>query len=180
MLIPRHRCGTRHAHAGLSLIESLVALLILALGVTGLAWTQARLLVDGRQANARATAILLIGDLNDRMLFNQATAVRDGYRLAWGETPAASDCRSKACQGSELAQADLNAWRSALSQALPAGNASVFRSTSDPRQIGIAISWSIQERSDAKAYRAPLVATVAAVGVDCPADQHCHVVYVQP
>lgn len=180
MLTPRHPRGTRHAHAGLSLLESLVAMLILALGVAGLAWTQARLLVDGRQANARATAILLIGDLNDRMLFNQATAARGGYRLAWGETPAAQDCRNRTCLGTELAQADLNAWRSALSQALPAGNASVFRSTSDPRQIGIAISWNIQERSDAQAYRAPFVTTAAALGVDCPADQHCHVAYVQP
>lgn len=179
MLRPRHPRGTRHALAGLSLLESLVAMLILALGVAGLAWTQARLLVDGRQANARATAILLIGDLNDRMLFNLATATRGGYRLAWGETPAAQDCSNRACSGTELAQADLNAWRTALSQALPAGNASVFRSTSDPRQIGIAVSWSIQDRSDAQANRVPFIA-IAALDVDCPADQHCHVAYVQP
>ena len=180
MLTPSSTRGTRRAHAGLSLLESLTAMLILALGVGGLAWTQARLLVDGRQTNARATAILLIGDLNDRMLFNQATAARGGYRLAWGDTPAAVDCRNRSCSGTELAQADLNAWRTALSQALPAGNASVFGSSSDPRQIGIAVSWSIQERSDAQAYRAPFVATAATLGVDCPADQHCHVAYIQP
>lgn len=178
MLRPGHTHGTRHAHAGISLLESLVAMLILALGIAGLAWTQARLLRDGRQANARATAILLIGDLNDRMLFNQSTAARDGYRLAWGETPAAQECRNRTCSGTELAQADLTAWRTAVSHALPAGNASVVRSTSDPRQIGVAISWGIQARSDAQTY--PVDASATALGLDCPADQYCHVAYLQP
>lgn len=178
MLRPRHTHRMRHAHAGISLLESLVAMLILALGIAGLAWTQARLLRDGRQANARATAILLIGDLNDRMLLNQSTAARDGYQLAWGETPAAQECRNRACSGTELAQADLAAWRAAVSQALPAGNASVFRSPSDPRQIGIAISWSIQDRSDAQT--APVDPSATALDLDCPADQHCHVAYLQP
>lgn len=181
MLTSQRPMRARHFHAGLSLVESLVAILVLALGVAGLAWTQARLLIDGRHANARAGAILLIGDLSNRMLFNQATAAGGGYSLAWGETPAAKDCTS-ACSGSELAQSDLGAWRTALSRALPSGDASVFRSSDDPRQIGIAVSWSMHNgqstANDANA--APFSVTVATHGVDCPEDQHCHVVYVQP
>lgn len=169
--------------AGLSLVESLVAILVLALGAAGLAWTQTRLLVEGRHANARATAILLMGDLSNRMLFNQATAAGGGYRLDWDETPAARDCRAD-CTGTDLAQSDLSTWRAALSQALPTGNASVFRSERDPRQIGIAIAWALQASQTGEASTesesAPFAVTAATHGVDCPAQRLCHVVYVQP
>lgn len=183
MLTTTLRSKSRRLHAGLSLVESLVAILVLALGIAGLAWTQARLLVEGRSANARSTAILHISDLSNRMMFNQATAASGGYSLAWGEVPPARNC-STTCSGGELAQSDLAAWRAALSQALPTGNASVFRSAGDPRQIGIAISWAMQDSkaadTDAAKYQAPFSVTVASYGVDCPAGQHCHVVYVQP
>lgn len=182
MLRSGHTSRARRGHAGFTLIESLTAILVLALGVAGLAWTQARLLVDGRHANARATAILLIGDLSDRMLFNQRVAASGGYRLAWGEAPAARDCTS-ACSGNELAQSDLSAWRSAVSSTLPMGNASVFRSSDDQQQIGIAIAWPMSDGRAADtapaAYRGPFAVTAATHGVDCPALHHCHVAYVR-
>ncbi|KQP14363.1 type IV pilus modification protein PilV [Pseudorhodoferax sp. Leaf267] len=181
MLTSRRPLRGQYLQTGLSLIESLVAIVVLALGVAGLAWTQARLLVDGRDANARANAILLIGDLSNRMLFNHATAASGGYRLAWGEMPTVRDCTS-GCSGSELAQSDLGAWRAALARALPAGDASVFRSSDDPRQIGIAVSWSLHSGHGraTDAETAPFAVTAATHGVDCPEGQHCHVVYVQP
>lgn len=174
-------CGlARRSQAGVSLLESLVAILILALGIAGLAGTQARLLVEGRHASARASAIVLIGDLSDRMRFNQATAAAGGYHLAWGEIPIARDC-SSSCTGGDLAQSDLGAWRAAVSQMLPLGDATVFQATGDPRQIGIAIAWPMQEGPGTDAsLRRPFAVTAATHGIDCPIDQHCHVVYVLP
>jgi type IV pilus assembly protein PilV len=183
MLTPRTALQARRWHAGLSLVESLVAMVILALGVAGLAWTQARLLVDGRQANARATAIMLIADLSNRMLFNQTTAAAGGYALAWGETPGTHDC-SAPCTGPELARSDLGAWRLELTRALPRGNASVFRPSDDSAQIGIAVSWpalgSPVAAGDAPSFGAPFAVTPSAHGVQCPALQQCQVAYVQP
>ena len=52
---------------GLSLIESLVALLVLALGIMGLAGVQARMVTETRISNSRAMAVSLIDDLTKRI-----------------------------------------------------------------------------------------------------------------
>ena len=163
----------QRGQGGHTLIEALVAMLVLALGIGGLAWSQARLVVHGRDANGRAAAVLLAADLSDRMAFNVSTAVTGGYSLGWNETPATLDCHAATCTGTEQAQSDLAGWRRMLARTLPAGNAAVFRSTIDPRQIGIAISWGHD----------PLVSTTPVetqAPANCPPGQLCHVVYVQP
>jgi type IV fimbrial biogenesis protein FimT len=75
---------------GLSLIESLIALVVLAVGVMGLAGVQARMLVESRTANHRAVAIGFIDDLSNRMLLNRDAAMANNYALAWGATKAIS------------------------------------------------------------------------------------------
>ena len=62
------------AQRGITLVESLISLLILALGVLGLAAVQARMLVETRTTNARATAVRLIADLGERIRMNAAGA----------------------------------------------------------------------------------------------------------
>lgn len=174
MLNPNAPAPQRRRQSGLALMESLAALLVLALGINGLVWTQARHLADGRDTRARATAIVMGQDLGDRMLFNRGAVVRDGYLLAWGEQPAAVDCESRRCSSEELARADLAAWRTALVQALPGADASVFRFGDDPRAIGIAIAWN--GSTAATDAGTPFAVTAARHGTDCPANQRCHVV----
>lgn len=168
---------------GVTLVESLVSILVLAIGVAGLAWTQARLLAEGRQANARAIAVALAQDLLNRMQFNQPGVSAGGYQMNWGEMPGALNCQGSPCSASAMAQSDLAAWRAALAAQLPHGDATVFRSGSDARHVGIAISWVANEidvaEADAPAYRAPFAITAATHGVDCPATQQCLVVHVR-
>lgn len=173
MLNPAHP----KRQAGISLVESLVAMLVLSLGVGALAWTQARQLADGRETTARATAVLLTQDLGNRILFNRDAAASGHYSLAWGERPPAADCQSNVCSGAALAQADLSAWRDVLRQTLPTGDAHVFAAGSASRRIGIVISWSFGPSIDA-AREAPLAVTALRHGVDCPSDRNCHVTYV--
>lgn len=154
--------------AGITLLESLAAMLVLSAGIGALAWAQARHLADGRDSAARSMAVLLTEDLADRMLFNRGAAASGGYQLAWGERPAPADCRSGPCLGSALARADLSAWRDALAQALPGSDAHVFAAGASARQMGIAISWRSTGSS----------APVPATGFDCPAQSNCHVTYV--
>ncbi len=165
--------SNQRRQAGHTLIEALVAMLVLALGIAGLAWSQARLVVHGRDTNGRAAAVLLAADLSDRMAFNVATAAAGGYSLRWDETPASRDCRTASCTGTEQAQSDLAGWRLLLTRALPNGNAAVFRSHVDPRQIGIAISWG----HDPFATTTPGTPPEPA---NCPSGQLCHVIYVRP
>ena len=169
---------------GIALIESLVALLVLALGILGLAGVQSRLLVESRTSNSRAIAVGLIDDMNNRMLFNRTTALANGYALAWNAAAtAAQECSTKNCTGVELAQFDLYQWRATLASVLPGASASIFVSPTDSRQIGIAVAWRLNESKAADndaVYTSPFAVTAGNAGVDCPANSICHFVYVQP
>lgn len=182
------RSATKVRQSGLSLIESLVSLLVLALGILGLAGVQTRLLVETRTANYRATAIGLIDDLTNRIALNRTAALAGNYNFAWAAAATvAQDCVTATCNGAQLAQSDLNRWRAAVARSLPGSDASVFLSANDNRQIGIAVSWTANESSKATAgsaadaaYNAPFLVTAANSGVACPANSICHIVYVQP
>jgi type IV pilus assembly protein PilV len=175
--------GTRQR--GISLIEALVALMVLALGIMALAGVQTRLLAESRTSNSRVVAVGLIDDLNNRMLLNRNAALADGYALAWGAAATtAQDCVSNTCTAAQLAQSDLNQWRAALAAALPGADATVFLSPNDARQIGIAIAWKANEGkaadTDSTKYTSPFSVTATLSGVDCPANSICHFAYVQP
>lgn len=188
---------------GLTLIEALVALVILALGVLGLAGVQTRLLVESRTTNSRALAIGLIDDLSNRMLLNRdaaigkpvspqnATLVPSAYTLAWSADPGTAadpiNCRDNAnqCAGAQLATYDLMAWRRTVAAVFPGGQTTVFNSVNDQRQIGIAIAWPENERklgstADDALAKNPMAITATGQGVACPATLICHFVYVQP
>ncbi|MBT0569285.1 type IV pilus modification protein PilV [Curvibacter sp. CHRR-16] len=166
----------------MTLIESLIALLVLAVGLLGLAGVQARMLVENRTSNQRAVAISLIDDMFNRMRNNRDAATAGGYTSDWSATVAVQNCTSTSCTATQLAQSDLNQWRSNISALLPGGDAKIFTSSTDARQIGIAIAWPANESSAASssAYTSPFAITTASQGVACPDNLICHLVYVQP
>jgi type IV pilus assembly protein PilV len=170
-----------------SLIESLVALLILALGVLGLAGLQAGTLAQTRHANARAAAVQMANDLLERMQMNPAVGraplgmpTTSLYETGWGsiKTPA-PDCRSRACNAPELAAHDLAQWKTSWQTQLPGADARVFRSRTDPRQIGVMLGWA-----DAGNTPFSQPDMTVAKGDDsaarCPEGLVCHLVYVRP
>lgn len=182
-----HISAGQSRQRGLSLIEAMVSMVVLALGMMSLAGVQARLLVESRTTNARATAVGLIDDLTNRMLLNRDAALANSYALAWSATQAAQDCTTNPCTGAQLAQSDLNTWRASVLASLPSANVKVFQSPNDSRQIGIAIAWMPNESkaqgtttANKAIYNNPFAITAAANGVDCPTNFICHLVYVQP
>lgn len=173
----------RHMH-GMALIESLVSLLVLALGVMSLAGVQFRLLAENRLSNQRAVAIGLIDDMANRILNNKDAALAGAYSKAWTEEGDKSDCVARLCSAAQLAQADKYIWKNNISALLAGGKASIFISPNDSRQIGISIAWPVNEGLakdvDPVAYSAPFNLTMANSGIDCPVEYVCHVAYVQP
>jgi len=172
---------------GLSLIESLVAVLVLALGIMWLAGVQARMLAENRTTNSRAIAVSLIDDITNRMILNRELAVSGGYLLALADaTPVpAVDCAAAACSNAQLANFDLARWRAAVGSLLNGGRSTVFASVTDSRQLGVMIAWPANEGKGADVdtkYTAIFAqSSVTGVGgVVCPADFLCHLVYVQP
>ena len=178
---------TAQHQRGVSLIESLIAMVILAFSMMSLAGMQARLLVDSRTANVRAIAVGHIDDITNRMIMNRNEALAGNYNLTWGANQTAQNCTSTGngntmgtCTAAQLAQVDLNEWRTRLIASIPSANATIFQSATDFRQIGIAIAWPANESPNATAGIGAFAITTAANGVACPSTFICHLVYVQP
>jgi len=102
--------------AGASLIEVIVTVLIMAVGLLGLAALQARSMQYNHASALRSQANVLSSDIIDRMRINHAIAVAGGYNIALG-TPAPG--------GASLLLQDLYDWKRLLSTALPSGDGSI-------------------------------------------------------
>lgn len=171
---------------GVSLIESLVALLVLALGVLGLAGLQTRTLTETRLTNARAAAVRMVEDLNERIQLNTEARLLPAspYITAWGPVAAAPNCVTAACTAQQLAQYDISQWKASLDAILPGGDATVFQSPADPTQFGVLIGWNnnqgVDAADDIAAYSAPFVIDTGVAGIECQAGQICHLVYIRP
>lgn len=185
-------CCRSKSQRGVSMIEALVALLVLALGVMGMAGIQTRTLVESRTTNSRAVAIMMADDLLDRMQANSTIRVTNPaanpYVVGWTETKTVNDCFSNACTGTQLAEFDVNQWKNGLSLLLPGGDARIFRSNTDPSQFGVLIGWSAtQAKNEGEAVGAEVTTFANAItvttginDVTCQAGLICHLVYIRP
>lgn len=196
----RHQASSRQS--GVALVEALVALLILALGVLGLARLQVSALTESRNTNARAVAVQLAADLSERMQSNadirRTNPDPSPYETGWGEPAAAeTNCLATACNSQDLAAFDLRAWKLNLQALLPGGDAQVFRSDTDPNQFGVLVGWQAftaknqgltpEDVAQQASYTDANQVTdgTGAVGtgvanVRCNPGLICHLVYIRP
>lgn len=181
---------------GITLIESLVALVITALGILGILGVQMRTLTDTTTSVRRAQAIRLIEDLSERMKVSpNALLAVAGYQSSYDEKGAdlsATDCGSSTCTSAEQAAYDLKQWKTAVQKNLPAGQASVFYApgeTNDTnrRLLGVMIAWRESERTDTKtddldASKVRNADGTFSLGTDttnaCPEGFTCHLQYL--
>lgn len=170
---------------GFSLIESLIAMVVMALGLLGVVGVQMRTLADTQTGVRRAQAIRLIEDLSERAKVNpSALANINEYVIGFGSagTPTKS-CKTGSCNSSELAQYDISTWKQAVADTLPLGDASVFLSADEAtpgnqRQLGVMISWRENENDPAAAAIFTPDSTGSA-GISCPTNRICHLQYIQ-
>ncbi len=97
---------------GFSLIESLVSLLVLSVGLLGVAALQLSSLKANHDAATHSQATFLAYDIIDRMRANRGAALAGAYDIALGEAPAAGT----------VAGNDLTQWKQEISATLPAGS----------------------------------------------------------
>ena len=127
---------------GLTLVEILVALLILSLGLLGLAGLQTASLKFNTAAFYRTQATALAYGLADRMRANRAAALAGAYTV--GLADPAPACAAPAVAGS-VPQQDLSAWRMALACRLPLGNGSVAR---NGNEFTLTVQWDDSRGED--------------------------------
>ena len=124
--------------SGFTLLEILVAMLVLAIGLLGLAGLMTSSMRNNLSATHRTQATWMAYDIVDRMRANRTSAVTGGYVTAMGTAPACSAAPPAATL--PVRDQDIAAWKSQLACALPAGNGSIAVDTAT-RVATILIQW---------------------------------------
>jgi type IV pilus assembly protein PilV len=142
--------------AGFSMLEMLIALLILSIGLLGVATLQTR----GQQFNQvgylRTQATFLAYDIMERIRINSIRNNLNSYQLPFGPSGKKNydyscDGKDKNCDSDQLQTSDLNNWLKLVSDTLPEGEAGIGTSIGLTGNVlyTITISWAnIIDRSD--------------------------------
>ncbi|HOB61103.1 MAG TPA: type IV pilus modification protein PilV [Candidatus Competibacteraceae bacterium] len=116
-------------HAGFTLLEILVSIIILAVGLLGLASLQATSIRFNQSAYLRSQATVLAYDMIDRMRANIVAAHNGNYDIAVTDTAPTGT--------SQLTDIDRRQWRIALSH-LPSGTGGITHSGD---QFTVIVQW---------------------------------------
>lgn len=101
---------------GFSLLEVLIAVLVLSIGLLGLAGLQVLSIKQNHNSYLRSQATFLAHDVIERMRANRTAAVGGAYDIGFGES---------AGSGGSVAESDLASWKARLARELPSGDGDV-------------------------------------------------------
>lgn len=104
---------------GFTLIEVLVAVVVLAVGLLGLAALQTTTLSNNQSAYFRSMATQFAYDISDRMRSNEAGVTAGNYNNG-AAADANNHCTTNNCSAAQMAGVDLLEWNTTLRQ-LPGG-----------------------------------------------------------
>ena len=136
------RAGRRRS-SGFTLVEILVALVVLSIGMLGIAALYLESLRSGRAALYRTQAINLAADLGDRIRANRAAL--DAYDCGDPCDPTAG--------GNAMAIADLSDWIDNIQDTLPGGVGSVVYTEAVPN---VPTAYDLTVTWDEVGYEEPL------------------------
>lgn len=131
-----------HRSSGFSLVEVLIALVILSIGLLGLAGLQAAGLRNNNSAYLRTIATQQSDDMADRMRANRPGVITGAYDAMAG-VPANPGCIATTCATAQLAQYDNFFWNTMNGNLLPLGAGSVTRVASPAgiNRFDISVAW---------------------------------------
>ncbi|MBF0460567.1 MAG: type IV pilus modification protein PilV [Magnetococcales bacterium] len=115
--------------SGFTLIEILITLLVLSVGLLGLAMLQTRTIQATHSAYLRSQASWLAYDILERMRANLPAAQAGAYVTNYGVTYPLTDCLTVTCSTAQMTAFDLYQWKSDLAARLSAGDGAVALNT---------------------------------------------------
>jgi type IV pilus assembly protein PilV len=128
----------QHA-SGMTMVEVLIALLIISIGLLGVAALHASTLRNNYDALMRSHASALAADIADRMRANRTAALgTDDYEIALTDTDIDIG------EDPTVAAIDISEWRASLAAQLPGGTGAVAIDP-DTRIVTITIQWGERE-----------------------------------
>ncbi len=130
----------KNSQSGFTLLEILVAIVVLSLGLLGLAGLQAATLRNNQVAYYRAIVIQQTNDIADRIRANQAGAKAGNYNNLTATIPTDPDCVTNSCTASQIATADHSQWNNNNARLLPGGTGTV--ASGPGGTFDVTISWT--------------------------------------
>lgn len=128
----------RRAVAGFTLIEVLIALIIMSVGMLGIAGLYVHSMQAGRTSMFRHNAVILAGDVADRIRANPRAAA------AYAGAGANNNCVAGGinCTPAQMAAHDIFLWTRQAQDTLPNGDIDVvFNNAVMPPTYQITVSW---------------------------------------
>lgn len=128
------------------MVEVLVALVILTIGLLGIAALHLKSLQSGRTATYRTQAVNLAADLADRIRSNRTAQA--SYNTAFTDVvvEAPACFTTFGCTDAELAASDLSRWKGTLAVLLPGGEGQVDVTApigaGEPATYVVTVRWS--------------------------------------
>lgn len=117
-----HSVARVHRQRGISMVEALVALVVIAVGMLGIAGLYLSSLQASRSAKLRSHAVELASSIADRIRANREAGA--AYNTAdYGGEPAEHDCEADRCTAGNLAEDDLAKWLLDIQDKLPGADA---------------------------------------------------------
>ncbi len=163
---------------GVSLIEALVALIVLSLGAIGVAGVQLGSIKFNQVSQQRSFAVHHLTAMTDRMRGNMAAVAAGQYTFNFnygdipGNIPAATGC-SVNCTSQQIANQHLRDWLLQLAAALPNGRGTITQAAITPgAPYLVTVMWEEKDLTGAlRDARCPATA---------PATAQCIVADFQP
>jgi type IV pilus assembly protein PilV len=132
---------TRYIHGfshGFSLIEVLIALIVMSVGMLGIAGLYVHGMQAGRTSLFRHHAITLAGDVADRIRANpDAAAAYEGAGADNGCVDGGVNCSPE-----QMAANDIDLWQQQADATLPDGQVAVEYVAAVPSTYRVTVSWS--------------------------------------
>ena len=124
--------------SGFTLLEVLVAMLVLSIGLLGLAGLMASSMRNNESAYHSTQATWFAYDILDRIRANRTGALAGAYNGATLGSPAT--CSTTASTGTIAAQ-DIGSWKNMVACGLPEGDGSIAVTPTN-RQVRITVQWN--------------------------------------
>lgn len=115
-------------------------MVVLAVGLLGLAGLQANGLKNNNSAYQRSQANLMVNEIFDRIRANRAGLAAGNYNNPFASTPTDPGCILTGCTPAQLAQYDAFLWQGQVGSILPSGVGSISGSGADS-VFTITIMW---------------------------------------
>lgn len=130
---------------GFTLLEVMIAMVVAAVALLGLASLQAQSLSFNQTAYTRSQATYFAYDILEKMRMNKVAANAGSYDLGLTDVPNSATCygTGSTCSQTDFAAADKYEWYTQINNTLPGGKGSVSRTTGSGETIvTVIVQWT--------------------------------------